>query len=58
MRIAGVIAGVVLLALGVYGALWIRLEGEDPNLLVSVVPVAVAVAGVALAARAFRAGRP
>ena len=58
LRIAGVIGGVVLLALGVWGAVWIRVEGDDPNLLVSLVPVAVAVLGLALVVRAFRAGRP
>ena len=56
-RIAGVIGGVVLLTLGVWGAVWIRVEGEDPNVLVSVVPVGVAVLGVALVVKALRARR-
>ena len=57
-RIAGVIGGVVLLALGAYGVIWIRVEGDDPNLLVVIVPSAVAVLGLALVVRALRAGRP
>ena len=57
-RIAGVIGGVVLLALGIWGAIWIRVEGDDPNLLVFIIPSAVAVLGLALVVRALRAGRP
>ena len=55
-RIAGVIGDVLLLAFGVWGAIWVRVEGDDPNLLVFIIPSAVAVLGLALVVRALRAG--
>ena len=45
-RIAGVIGDVLLLAFGVWGAIWVRVEGDDPNLLVFIIPSAVAVLGL------------
>jgi hypothetical protein len=57
LRIAAFIGGVALLLLGAWAAIWVRFEGDDPNLLVSSVPMAVAVLGLVLAARALRAGR-
>ena len=58
LRIARVIGGAVLLALGAWAALWVRFEGDDPNLLVVIVPSAVAVLGLVIVLRALRAGRP
>jgi hypothetical protein len=56
LRIAGVIVGASMLALGGWAAVWVRFEGDDPNLLVTTVPLVVAVIGLGLLVRALRAG--
>lgn len=58
LRIAGLIGGGALVVLGVYAAVWVRFAGDDPNLLVTTVPLIVAGLGLALAVRAIRTRRP
>lgn len=58
LRLAAVIGGVVLLVAGIWASVWVHVEGEDPNVVVSTVPLLVAVLGLALVVRVLRSRRP